>query len=63
MKIKSLKTGALNEDDRLALAKLLVKAGYTVRIGKELQGKRSEYFVEALEENESLPEEKIPLKK
>ena len=35
MKIYSLKNGSLNESDRLELARLLIKAGYTVRIGKE----------------------------
>lgn len=35
MKIHSLKNGSLNEADRLEMARLLVKAGYTVRIGKE----------------------------
>ena len=34
-KIRVQKTGVLNEADRLELARLLVKAGYTVRIGKE----------------------------
>ena len=28
-------TGSLNEQDRLELAKLLVKAGYIVRLGRE----------------------------
>jgi len=35
MKIYSLKHGSLNEQDRLELARLLIKAGYTVRIGAE----------------------------
>ena len=35
MKIYSLKNGSLNEADRLEIARLLIKAGYTVRIGKE----------------------------
>ena len=33
-RIHALKHGALNEQDRLILAQLLIKAGYTVRIGK-----------------------------
>ena len=49
-RIYSQKSGALSENDRLELARLLVKAGYTVRIGKEKQpGKSSNtysYFVE-----------------
>jgi len=47
MKIRSLKAGSLNSEDRLALATLLVKAGYTVKIDKETTGKRTEYYVEA----------------
>lgn len=35
MKIYPLKNGSLNEADRLEIARLLIKAGYTVRIGKE----------------------------
>jgi hypothetical protein len=35
MKIYSQKQNALNETDRLELAKLLIKAGYAVRIGSE----------------------------
>lgn len=50
MKIYSLKNGSLNEADRLDLARLLVKAGYTVRVGSEpTQGTsstRKTYFVE-----------------
>ena len=49
-KITSQKTGALNEADRLQLGTLLLKAGYTVRLGREKQpGNRSTsytYFVE-----------------
>lgn len=52
LKIKSLKSGALNAEDRLAIAALLIKAGYAVRIGKEVQGKRTEYYVQAIEPNE-----------
>ena len=40
MRIYSLKSNSLNETDRLEMAKLLIKAGYTVRIGREKpQGK------------------------
>lgn len=53
-KIYSLRQGVLNEDDRLSLAALLIKAGYTVRIGKERpKGKTNGayiYFVEYWEE-------------
>lgn len=34
-RIYSVKNNALNEQDRLALANLLIKAGYTVKIGIE----------------------------
>ena len=48
MRIYSLKHGSLNESDRLELARLLIKAGYTVRIGKEKTPNRNTYrfFVE-----------------
>jgi len=40
VKIYEQKDGQLNKEDRLELAKLLVKAGYTVRVGREKpQGK------------------------
>lgn len=52
-RIYSLKGGSLNEQDRLELARLLVKAGYTVRLGREKpQGKvnaQYAYFVEFTE--------------
>lgn len=52
MIIKDQKNGNLNETDRLELARLLVKAGYTVRVGKDkVPGKnRNIYFVEYKEE-------------
>ena len=34
LKICNQKNGKMNEDDRLKLAELLVKAGYTVKIGR-----------------------------
>lgn len=50
MKIYSLKSGSLNEQDRLELARLLIKAGYTVRIGAEAPPSnpkgQKRYFVE-----------------
>jgi len=48
VKIFEQNNGRLNEDERLELARLLLKAGYTVRVGREkLPGKRSNvYFVE-----------------
>lgn len=49
MKISEQKNGKLNETDRLELAGLLVKAGYTVKIGREKKNTKSNvniYFVE-----------------
>ena len=34
IKIYAQKNGRMNEEDRLKLAELLIKAGYTVRIGR-----------------------------
>ena len=56
-RIYSIKQTALNEADRLELAKLLVKAGYAVRIGREPvnpNSKSTTYkkFVEYWEEND-----------
>lgn len=35
LRIIAQKNARVNDDDRLALASLLIKFGYTVRIGKE----------------------------
>lgn len=53
-KIENVKSGGLNEADRLEIARLLIKAGYTVRIGKEKPGNSRTYshFVEYLVEDE-----------
>lgn len=50
MKITDQKHGKLNEQDRLELARLLVKAGYTVSLGKEkTAGKTTNtFFIEAI---------------
>ena len=47
-RIQPQTTGSLNEQDRLELAKLLVKAGYSVKLGRERKPKASgyDYFVE-----------------
>ena len=52
VKISEQKNGKLNAEDRLEIAKLLIKAGYTVRVGREKPpGKRSYvYFVEYTED-------------
>lgn len=44
----------LNDEDRNTLCCLLIKAGYTVRIGKERPGGKGQtrYFVEYWEVNE-----------
>lgn len=46
------KSAKLNDEDRIALACLLFKAGYAVKIGSEqMQGKKQKiYFVEFWEE-------------
>lgn len=58
-RIYSLRKGSVqwNEEDRLALAAMLVKAGYAVRIGrcaienqKEKKNAQQQYFVEYWEE-------------
>lgn len=48
MKIYPLKNGNLNETERLEIARLLIKAGYTVRLGKEKPAGKSTvvHFVE-----------------
>lgn len=54
-KIENVKSGGLNEADRLEIARLLLKAGYTVRLGKEKPGNSRTYshFVEYLVEVEN----------
>jgi len=46
--------GKLNAEDRLEIAKLLIKAGYTVKVAKEkIPGKnKNYYFVEYKEDRE-----------
>lgn len=48
MKIQNSKSGSLNEADRLELARLLLKAGYVVRVGREKPTGKTVYvhFVE-----------------
>ena len=43
-----MKNNALNENDRLQLATLLIKAGYSVRLGREKKANSSAniYYVE-----------------
>lgn len=51
-RITNVGNGSLNTDDRVAIAQLLVKAGYTARLGKDkVPGKDKVYhFVEYWEE-------------
>lgn len=48
------RSGSLNEQDRLELLRLLGKAGYIVKIGREKQNSKTTYtcFVEYTEEQE-----------
>ena len=43
MKIDAQKNGSLNQVDRLELARLLIKAGYTVRLDKEKPNGKTTY--------------------
>lgn len=43
VKISARKGAKVNDDDRLALATLLIKLGYTVRIGKEKKENEKAY--------------------
>lgn len=56
MRIQDQKNGKLNEEDRLEIAKLLIKAGYTVKISREKKNSKSSvnvYFVEFKEDEEN----------
>ena len=46
IKIIPPKHNGLNEADRLELGRLLIKAGYTVRLGSEKQNNKTVHFVE-----------------
>jgi hypothetical protein len=54
-KIIAPKPNSLNESERLEMAKLLLKAGFTVRTGTEKQGNKSVSFVEYWEEVDKNP--------
>ena len=51
-KIIPPKRNGLSEEDRLKLAALLIKAGFTVRVAKEKNGGTISYYVEYWEEGE-----------
>lgn len=53
-RIYSVKNNSLNDADRLEIAKFLVKAGYSVRLGKEvIPGKKqNRLFIEFWEESD-----------
>ena len=55
MKISNQRFGALNESDRLTIAQLLIKAGYTVRLTKEKDGAKASYnhYIEFFEDKET----------
>ncbi len=44
------KAGALNEAERLEIAKLLIKAGYAVKIGTKKPKNTNVYFIEYWDE-------------
>ena len=46
IKIILPKYNGLNEADRLELGRLLIKAGFTVRLGSEKRNNKTVYFVE-----------------
>ena len=50
IKIIAPRNNGLNEAERLELGRLLMKAGYTVRMGNEVKNGRTVYFVEFWEE-------------
>lgn len=50
IKIIAPRNNGLNEAERLELGKLLMKAGFTVRVGSENKNGRAVYFVEFWEE-------------
>ncbi len=56
LKIRSVRGGSarMNEEDRIQLASLLIKAGYNVRIGYgDVPGKKTkEYYVEYFEQED-----------
>lgn len=56
-RISSLKTGSLNENERLEIARLLLKAGYTVNMGREKPPEKKNgayiYFIEYWEGEEN----------
>ena len=59
MRIESLKGGALSQDDRLDIARLLIKAGYVVYIGRcEGRSSNMSYYVEFTEPNVTIEQEK-----
>lgn len=54
-RIYSVKQGSLNENERLEIARLLIKAGYTVKLDREKRNQNSStytYFIEFLEDKE-----------
>lgn len=54
MKIFNQRFGTINEADRLTIAQLLIKAGYTVRLVKVKDGAKASYnhYIEFFEDKE-----------
>ena len=50
IKIIAPRNNGLNEAERLELGRLLIKAGFTVRVASETKNGRTVYFVEFWEE-------------
>ena len=50
IRIIAPRTNGLNEAERLELGRLLIKAGFTVRVSSETKNGRTVYFVEYWEE-------------
>lgn len=49
-KIYPAKNNAWNEEDRMKMALILLKGGYSVRVSSEKQGTKNVYFIEYWEE-------------
>lgn len=52
MRIHDQRFGRLTEQERIEIARLLIKAGYTVRLGKVKDGSKTVAYVEAVGDGE-----------
>lgn len=57
MRIDTLKGSTLNQDERLEIGRLLLKAGYVVRVGKDNGSGQSAYYIEYWEPGKGGKEE------